>query len=97
MNRLARRKDINQAAIEQVLKQLGITYHDTSRLGFGWPDLATTDGVRVWLFEVKQPGKESQLTDDERQFAQRWPVVVVTTLEQVLEEMHGHDDHASKD
>lgn len=66
MSRLARRKDGNQAEIERALTCRGIFWFDTSRLGFGFPDLVVLHKGRVLLVEIKQSGEK--LTDKELTF-----------------------------
>ncbi len=66
MSRLARRKDGNQGEIEAELRRKGMFVFDTSRTGFGFPDLCVFVNGRVVLVEVKMLGE--QLTDREASF-----------------------------
>ena len=86
-----KRKDTNQAAIEAVLKQLGIAYFDTSALGRGFPDLAVGYKGKNFLFEVKTapdlPRARKLLTPAEQEFEAEWggQYHVVTNFEEVWE------------
>lgn len=66
MARLARRKDGNQSAIEKALTEAGVFWFDTSRTGFGFPDMVVIHAGVTLLVEVKQPGE--RLTPKELEF-----------------------------
>lgn len=92
MSRLARRKDANQGEIEEALTTAGYHFVDTSRLGFGFPDLivASKAGQNVFV-EVKMPG--AKLTPDELKFHSRWPnrIEIAYSAEQILRALEMYD------
>jgi hypothetical protein len=74
------RQDDSQRAIVAVLERLGFACLNLCGVGGGAPDLlaARQDG-RMWLIEVKSPGKPSRqrLRDSQVAFAAKWPVPVI--------------------
>jgi len=91
--RLRARRDANHAAIADALRRCGWAVLDLSAVGGGVADLfAMHPASGRWTFvEVKRPkvaGKKRgrmQNATNERQaeFAARWPVAVIETVEQV--------------
>lgn len=89
MSRFARKKDNNHNAIVRWALELGFEAHDTSRLGDGFPDAVMGFQLfrDLWvndLWEIKD-GKRGTLTEDEREFFERWrgPKTVIRSFEDV--------------
>jgi hypothetical protein len=83
----ARRVDDNHGEIIAAFRRIGYVVHDTSRLGGGFPDLVVARNETVTLVEVKDGRKapsRRRLTPDEQTFAQRFPVAVVESVDDVL-------------
>lgn len=67
MNRPRRtRRDVNQADIVEQCRQLGMVVYDLADLGGTTLDLVVWWRGQAAAVEVKQPGKEDELTDGER-------------------------------
>jgi hypothetical protein len=82
MSRYAKRADDNQAAIFEAWRKIGLTYHNTSAAGGGFPDaiVCGPQSIDVRLVEIKDGHKvpsARKLTVAERAFARRFPVWVV--------------------
>lgn len=84
--RYAAKKDLNQDAIVAELLAFGCSVRKTHQLGGGFPDLVVGWRGRTLLVEVKQPGKEDDLTADEREFFAAWrgAAIVASDAEQVI-------------
>ena len=90
--RYAAKVDKNQAELVRVLRRF-MKVALTHRLGGGFPDLLCcgikryTDQWTLLLVEVKDVGKEDDLTDDEREFFKEWagtPLIIASKPEDVL-------------
>lgn len=64
--RRAARKDTNHNAVLQVARDIGAEVLDLHALGGALDALVGYRG-RLWLVEVKRPGKRAQLTPAERE------------------------------
>jgi hypothetical protein len=89
MGRLARRKDTNHNEIQAAFERLGCVCFDTSRTGYGFPDLAVSHKGATILVEVKDGSLKPsarRLTKDEQTFFDNWAgvAVVVSSLEDVI-------------
>lgn len=86
--RRAARKDDNQIEIEAAFRACGFEVADTSRLGDGFPDLTVYRPANgVLLVEVKdgsKPPSARKLTPAEADFARRFPVKLVESVDDVL-------------
>lgn len=86
--RRAARTDANHAEILQAFRDCGFQVFDTSRLGGGFPDCVVHRNTHgVVLVEIKdgaKPPSARKLTPDEDEFAQRFPVDIVTSVDDVL-------------
>ena len=81
------RKDNNQRGIEKALGQIpGVTFHDTSGQGRGFPDLVVGYRGKTFLFEIKNEEWSIALTKDEKIWHNSWTghVETVTNLNQIL-------------
>lgn len=89
--RRAAKKDLNQDAIVAELLACGCSVRKTHQLGGGFPDLAVGWRGRTLLVEVKQPGKEDDLTADEREFFAAWrgAAIVAYRAEDVIKWFEG--------
>jgi hypothetical protein len=85
MLRRAAKKDFNHAEIAQAFEKLGCDVLDLSRVGGGCPDLLIrVRAIDLWrLVEIKT--EKGRLKPAQKEFASRWPVFVVRTLDDVLE------------
>jgi hypothetical protein len=78
-----RRTDHNHSEIRNGLRKLGYTVFDSSRFGYGFPDLLVLRGDALFLLEVKT-GREA-LTPSEDVFAAHFPVSVVHDLDEATQ------------
>lgn len=85
------RVDENQPALVDFLRRCGCMVEILSRLGRGVPDLLVgTPRGRLILIEIKdgnKPPSERRLTEDQREWHQRWrrfPLFVVETERDAL-------------
>lgn len=62
------KRDSNQKAISQALEAIGAQVYDTSAVGDGYPDLTILFRGRLYVIEVKAPGKLHNLTPAEMQW-----------------------------
>lgn len=88
-------KDRNHDAIVATLLAAGAGIIDTHHQGGGMPDLVVSNGQRLMLFEVKNPGNgygRRGLSPSQRRWADAWqgpaPVIVRTPAE-ALAAFHG--------
>lgn len=82
----AARKDANQSEIEAALKAVGAEVEDTSGVGGGFPDLIVSFG-EIFMLEVKdgrKPKSAQKLTKAQIAFHKRFPVDVVTSVDEAL-------------
>lgn len=88
----AKRKDENQNELAKGLEAAGWSVHDTSGLGYGFPDLLVgKPGFNVCL-EVKdgnKPPSARKLTPAEQRFKDNWtgPYALVESLEDALKQL----------
>ena len=68
--RRAAKKDANHNAIAQVFIDEGCSVFDASGVGQNFPDLVIAKQGDTVLVEVK--GKHGQLTEGQREFADKW-------------------------
>jgi hypothetical protein len=70
------RTDSNQSSIVSALRDIpGVSVAVTSSLGQGYPDLNIGRNGITYLVELKDgslPPSKKQLTDDEKEFKDRW-------------------------
>lgn len=81
-----RRTDLNQSAIVEGLRALAFDVFITSDLGNGFGDIVVGTRGRNLIFQIKQPGKEKDLTPAEYVFHSEWrgQIDTVTTLDEAL-------------
>lgn len=93
------RRDANHADIVRAFRALGWYVEDTAKMGAGFPDLLVLHPARdpqgpqrYWSFvEVKTAeglkGRSGNPETRQRQadFASRWPVVVVSSVEEIAQ------------
>jgi hypothetical protein len=90
MTRRAARTDANHSAVVGALRACGCEVESLAGLGKGVPDLLAyhRSTRRLFLVEVKdsaKPPSERKLTPHQEAWHSRWPVHVVTRVEQVPE------------
>jgi hypothetical protein len=88
--RRAARTDANHSAVVGALRACGCEVESLAGLGKGVPDLLAyhRSTKRLFLVEVKNgelPPSERQLREKQVEWHSRWPVHVVTCVEQVTE------------
>jgi hypothetical protein len=85
----AKRKDRNHNEIAAAFESCGFSVHDTSALGGGFPDMVVwrqrNGYVLVEVKDGKKPPSGRVLTKREQSFAQKFPVVVVYRVSDVVE------------
>lgn len=85
--RLRPRTDANQVTIMKALRQMGCEVLSLAAVGHGCPDLLVCRGHRLCLVEVKDGAKvksAQKLTPDQVAFHSKWPVHVVTSLDEAV-------------
>lgn len=77
--------DLNQKAIVDALRSIGVSVQSTAALGKGFPDLVCAKGAMTWLIEVKGP--KGKLTDDQVKFINAWRghVHIVRTVDEAMQ------------
>jgi hypothetical protein len=73
--RRAARTDANHSEIIGMLRKLGFSVADTSRLGSGFPDCVIAKHGHTALVEIKdgrKPPSQRLLTEDEQAFRDSW-------------------------
>jgi hypothetical protein len=88
--RRAARTDANHSAVVGAFRACGCEVESLAGLGFGMPDLLVfhRSTRRLILVEVKnpaQPPSGRKLTPMQKEWHERWPVHVITDVEQVTE------------
>jgi hypothetical protein len=88
--RRAARTDANHSAVVGAFRACGCEVESLAGLGKGVPDLLVfhRSTKRLILVEVKdssKPPSERRLTPQQKEWHSRWPVHVVTCVEQVAE------------
>ena len=85
--RRAAKVDVNQPAIVAAIRKLGWTVQHLHSLGQGCPDIMVGAKGKNYLFEIKNPEYDGELTDDEQDWHDSWrgQVAVVETIEDILE------------
>jgi Holliday junction resolvase len=86
--RRAARIDANQREIVKALRKSGCEVLSLAALGEGAPDLLVSRSGVLYLCEVKDGHKfasQQKLTKHQISFHQRWPVVVVNSIESALQ------------
>jgi hypothetical protein len=86
----ARKVDSNHAAIAALLRQVGCSVLDLSKVGHGCPDLLCAVNGTDFLVEVKDGDKSPsrrELTPDQKQFHASWKgkLHTVISAEQALD------------
>ena len=76
------RTDGNQAEIVSALRVVNAKVHDCHQYGGGFPDLLVCFDDKLYLMEVKTP--RGRLTDEQKEFMQDFPVVVVRSITDAL-------------
>jgi Holliday junction resolvase len=66
--------DLNQTAIVDALRKVGVSVVSLASVGNGIPDLLAAKHDKVWLIEVK--GAKGKLTPAQTKFVLDWPGVV---------------------
>ncbi len=82
--RRAAKIDLNQPAIVEALRRVGVSVVSLASIGQGCPDLLAAKGDKAWLIEVK--GAKGTLTDDQQRFILDWAgtVHIVRTVDDAL-------------
>jgi hypothetical protein len=81
----AARTDANQPAIVAALRKAGAQVCHLHAVGGGVPDLLVSRGGKMWLIEIKMPGKKPNALQSAWHKAWAAPVhVVVTPVEALL-------------
>lgn len=85
----AKRKDANHNEVAAALEAAGWSVHDTSGLGFGFPDLLVGRPSFNCVIEIKdgdKPPSARQLTEAEQRFRNNWsgPYLLVESAEEAL-------------
>jgi len=89
---LRKRTDHNQREVITVLKRMGVSVHDTSAVGGGFPDLVC--GLRGWtaLLEVKNGERRWGYTPQQIAFHSDWmgsPIITVSSIEEAIKWARG--------
>lgn len=88
MSPFRKRLDSNHKAIVEAFRKCGYLVMSTSSLGQGFGDLVVARPFKpdsVQIIEIKTP--RGKLRETQQQFTQAgWPVVIVRSVDQVLEE-----------
>lgn len=90
MTRRAAKVDLNQSQIVEELRGIpGVSVALTHTLGRGYPDIVVGWRGLNFLFEIKQPGREDDLTEDEVRFHREWAgqVSVVSSSSEIWDIM----------
>ena len=76
--------DLNQPAIVEALRKVGVSVQSLASIGKGCPDLLASKGDAMWLIEVKGP--KGTLTPDQVEFINNWQgaVHIVRTVDDAL-------------
>jgi hypothetical protein len=77
------RLDANQAEIIDAVRRVGADVCSLARVGDGMADLLICFRRQLTLLEVKRP-RGGRLTPAQRTRHARWPIHVVTTVDQAL-------------
>ena len=88
MSRRAARLDANHAEIVKALEAAGALVEDMSGAANGFPDLVIYHRRRYILIEVKdssKPPSARRLTPAQVRFHSKFPVTVVTSIDEALE------------
>ena len=88
------RLDANQQQLVKDLRKAGILVLSLASVGHGCPDLLCCVAGELYLLEVKDASKSPsrrKLTPQEEAFAARWPVHVVTTVQEAIAVVWRHE------
>lgn len=85
------KRDKNHKEIQDGLEKIGCKVFDTTRVGYGFPDMIVVRDKRIILFEVKTA--KGKLKDDQKRFFEFWPgeCYEIHSLEEallVIEKIH---------
>lgn len=82
--RRAAKIDLNQPAIVEALRAVGVSVVSLASIGNGCPDLLAAKGDKAWLIEVKGPN--GKLTPDQTEFMLNWSgtVHIVRSTDEAL-------------
>lgn len=88
----AKRKDANHNEIAEYLQERGWAVHDTSGLGFGFPDALVGKPEFCCVVEIKdgsKPPSARKLTPDEQRFKDNWtgPYVLAESPEDAAKQL----------
>lgn len=88
----AKRKDANHNDIQNYLLERGWSVHDTSALGFGFPDALVGKPEFCAVVEIKdgdKPPSARKLTKDEQDFKDTWtgPYVLALSPEDAYQQL----------
>ena len=89
------RSDSNHVEIASRLRlHPGVSVWETQDVGGGFGDVVVGYAGRNWMFEIKRPGHEGELTAAENLFRERWHghYAVVSSVEQILDGI-GYPDY----
>ena len=89
------RADSNHVEVASRLRlHPGVSVFEAQDVGGGFPDLVVGWRARTFLFELKRPGHENELTANERAFHERWRghAAIATSVEQILDAI-GYPDY----
>jgi Holliday junction resolvase len=92
MVRRAAKIDDNQNSIVQGLRKVGCRVLSLAAVGKGCPDLLVYRAGRLYLLEVKdgaKPPSRRKLTQEQVAFHKKWPVTVVTSIEEAIAATQG--------
>lgn len=83
--RFAAKVDLNQSAIVDALRKVGVSVQSMAAIGKGCPDLVCAKDANVWLIEVKGP--KGKLTPDQVEWIGKWQgdVHIIRTVDEALQ------------
>jgi hypothetical protein len=84
--RRAAKVDANQERVVADLRKMGVRILSLAPMGKGCADLLCLHRDRLYLVELKNP-ERSRITEAQKEFHLRWPVIVAETAEQAFREI----------
>jgi hypothetical protein len=85
--RRAAKVDANQPKEVKALRKMGVRVFSLAAVGKGCADTLALLRDQVFLVEWKNPDKSWSLTTAQKEFHERWPVIVAETAQQAYEEI----------
>jgi len=85
--RRAAKVDVNQPELVKQIREFGWTVQHLHTIGKGCPDIMVGAKGTNYLFEIKNPEYDGELTADEQDWHNDWrgQVAIAETIEDILE------------